>query len=146
MSYRAKKEGSYGYYRRRNTRKPFVMKKTHKKELFGLPVTKDTEVFECTQTPSEIDEEEKTSLGVNVGNQIGNIGVSGAKEDKKEHEILTIRQSLRLRWLTELGLSFLQFSYSKPLHRRSAQMSTEVSRIPENSQKKLRLGVDTTFN
>ncbi len=83
MSYRAKKEGSYGYYRRNSARKPFMLKKTHKKELFGFPISNDTEVTECSHLPSEITKEGKTSLGVNLGNQIGNVGFSGAKEDKK---------------------------------------------------------------
>ena len=80
MSYRAKKEGSYGQNRRNRGKPPFTWKKTLKKDMFGL--RGKTETIECSHSPSEINEEGRTSLGVNLGNQIGNIGFSGAKEHK----------------------------------------------------------------
>jgi hypothetical protein len=84
MSYKGKKKSPYGNPNRRNrASKPFRMKKIRKKEVFGLPISKDTEITECTHLPCEINEEGKTSLGVNLGNQVGNIGFSGTKEKKR---------------------------------------------------------------
>jgi hypothetical protein len=83
MNYKPRKKGSYGNAKRRNSAtKTFRIKKTRKKEVFGLPINEDTEITECTHLPSEINEEGKTSLDVNFGNQVGNIGFSGTKEKK----------------------------------------------------------------
>lgn len=84
MSYKGKKKSSYGNPNRRSrARKPFRMKKIRKKEFLGLPISKETEVTECTHLPNEINEEGETSLGVNFGNQVGNIGFSGTNKKKR---------------------------------------------------------------
>jgi hypothetical protein len=84
MSYKAKKHTSYGYNRRSGAKPKFKMKKTQKKEIFGLTVSKNTEETVCSHPPSEIDEEDKTSISGGVGNQIGNVSGSLAKERRRK--------------------------------------------------------------
>ena len=87
MSYKGKKKSTYGQVRRNSAKMPFSLKEASKKKRLGLTISEDTRVIKCSQPLSEINEEQKTSVGGCVGNQAGSIGGSLAKEDKKQIKI-----------------------------------------------------------
>jgi hypothetical protein len=85
MNYKPREQGSnYGHKSRKgNTAFRKRYRDTRKKKHFGITTSEEIREIESSQPISEISEEGKTSVGINLGNQIGNVGISGTKEDKK---------------------------------------------------------------
>lgn len=65
--------------------KPFKMKKTRKKEILGVIVSKDTEETECSHFPSELDEEKGTTVKGNANN--GLFGIGGSLTNKRKSKM-----------------------------------------------------------
>jgi hypothetical protein len=98
-SYKGTRHGSgYGYHRtrkqptshaKRRKKKTapelFTLETVREKKVLGIiPIEKKTEKTTSSHVPNSIANGDKTSLGVNVGNQAVNVGVTGSKENKRE--------------------------------------------------------------
>jgi hypothetical protein len=80
-----KQPTSYAKRRKKKESEPFTLETVREKKVLGIiPLEKETEKTTSSHVPNSIANGDKTSLGVNVGNQAVNVGVSGSKENKRE--------------------------------------------------------------
>lgn len=86
MRYGARKQGAnYGSNRRNRGNRAFIVKKTRKKEILGLPFSKDIEVTECSHLPNEFTEEKGASVGINANKGI--VGIGGSLSNNRKSKM-----------------------------------------------------------